>query len=84
MSQLGRANVRKSFVLGLLAATGLAGCSSVEPYRMVQNPGPIICKKFRPTGSHMPKEVCLPKSHWDQATRDAKAISDAIARGDYR
>ena len=72
----------KVFVLGV-AVLALGGCQ--QPNMVVQqNPGPVVCKKYVPTGSHMRKTICLPQSAWDQATADAKAISDEIREGGYR
>ena len=42
-----------------------------------QNPNAIKCQSIRPTGSRIPKRICLTQQEWDEQRKEAQEMSNA-------
>lgn len=66
--------------LGDASADALASASPAEIQRAEER-DPMVCKRFKPTGSYIARRYCLRKSQWDLMREESqRAAREAIAQ----
>ena len=68
------------FTAGLLVVTP-AFANESAPAPKPDDAEKVVCKKQRPTGSHLPVRVCLTRAQWEElSAASQRGLKDATAR----